>query len=145
VVEDEPAPPAAAPPAAAPAPPAPRRNDDDDDVNPHEWEKPDWTKKAGLKTTEGGQAAKTGQNLAKEITHVNKNKDEARDVNYDANPLYLKSTEKGSDVRTKGDLAKPVTNIRQVADEDEKLAWWVISDMIVGICALNLNADLSLL
>ena len=87
VVEDEPA--------AAPAPPAPRPADDDDDVNTHEWEKPDWTKKAPLKNTEGGQAAKSGQNLANEITHVNKNKDESRDVNYDANPLYLKSTDKG--------------------------------------------------
>lgn len=88
VVEDEPA-------APAPAPPAPRPTGDDDDLNPHDWEKPGWTKKAPLKNTEVGQAAKSGVNLAHEITHVNKEKDESRDVNYDANPLYLKSTEKG--------------------------------------------------
>lgn len=59
------------------------------------------------------------------ISQVNREKDESRDVNYDANPLYLKSTEKGSEVRTQGNLARPVTNIREVAetDEDSNLAW----------------------
>lgn len=79
----------------SPAPPAPRC-DDDDDINPHDWEKPEWTKKPVLKNTEVGQVVKSGQDLAKEITHVNKEKDESRDVNYDANPLYLKTTDKGT-------------------------------------------------
>ena len=56
---------------------------------------------------------------------VNKEKDDSRDVNFDANPLYLKSTEKGSEVRTQGNLARPVTNIRATVaeDEDSNLAW----------------------
>lgn len=117
VVEEEPA--------AAPAPPQQPvpRSDVDDDVNPHEWEKPDWTKKDVLNQTGAGQAAKSGQNLAAEITNVNKDKDESRDVNYDANPLYLKSTEKGSEARAKGDLQTPITNIAELAEGDEKLAW----------------------
>merc|ERR1712113_1311572 len=54
---------------------------------------------------------------------MGKDKDESRDVNYDANPLYLKSTEKGSEVRTKGDLQAPITNIAESAQGDDKLAW----------------------
>jgi len=90
-------------------------------LNPHEWEKPDWTKRSSLKGT--GVDVKSGQSLASEITHVNKDKDEARDTNFDANPVFLKSTDKGSEARTKGDLATPITNISEVAEGDDKLAW----------------------
>lgn len=122
--------------APAPSPPpAPRpsvTDDDDDDeefVNKHEWEKPDWAKKGpALKSTGKADKLKAG-NLAKEITHVNKEKDATRDVNFEANPVFLKASEKSDVLKEKGDLAKPVTKIREViADDDEdddakKLAW----------------------
>merc|ERR1712232_728748 len=64
--------------------------DDDDDLNKHEWEKPAWAKDGPkLKSTGKAEAMKTSGNLAKEITHVNANKDASRDVNSTANTEIL--------------------------------------------------------
>jgi hypothetical protein len=106
----------------------------DDDINPHEWEKPAWAKDGPkLKSTGKAEIMKAQGNLAGEITMINKNKDESRDINPVAKdaklagaaadgdkdlswekPAWtqnagLKSTTKGEKMKTKGDLAKPIT------------------------------------
>ena len=107
---------------------------DDEDLNPHEWEKPAWAKEGPkLKTTGKAEVMKTEGNLAREITHINKEKDPSRDLNSAATAEQLKEaaaagdknlawekpdwtkdaglkhTKKGEKLKTKGDLARPIT------------------------------------
>lgn len=73
-----------------------------------DWEKPEWTKGVNMKATGKGDKLKEG-NLAKEITHVNKEKDESRDKIEGVDKGILHQTKKGQKLAEKGDLAKPIT------------------------------------
>lgn len=73
VVEEEPATPEIKeePAPEEKAPTAPRRpTEEDDEGNTYEWQKPEWTSKSNLKTSDVGGKAKAGQKLEKEVTHV---------------------------------------------------------------------------
>lgn len=57
------------------------------------WEKPKWTEKNGLRSTEKGEVVKKGSDLQAPITHVVK--DTLDDINFEANPMILKATKQG--------------------------------------------------
>jgi hypothetical protein len=75
-----------------------------------EWDKPHWVAEPiKLRSTGKADVIKTVGNLAKPITHVEKN--HLDDINFEANPLVLKPTETGFKVRNGSNLAKPITHI----------------------------------
>lgn len=78
------------------------------------WQKPDWTKKTPIKTTQQGAAVKTGENLASEITNI-KDQADTKGIGWQK-PAWatqgpqLKSTTKGQKLKEgKSDLARPIT------------------------------------
>ena len=84
-----------------------------DDVT--SWEKPDWTVAKPIKSTQTGAAAKSGQNLASEITKAAEHADE-KGIGWQK-PSWasqgapqLKPTAKGQKLKDgKADLARPIT------------------------------------
>lgn len=79
-----------------------------------EWEKPDWTKNKPLKSTQTGEAAKSGQNLASDITNIKESADE-KGIGWEkpawaTGGAQLKSTAKGEKLKSgQSDLARPIT------------------------------------
>ena len=80
------------------------------------WQKPDWTTKKTTKTTQQGAAAKTGGNLASEITNIKDQADE-KGIGWQkpawatqGGAANLKSTAKGEKLKSgQADLARPIT------------------------------------
>ena len=81
-----------------------------------EWEKPDWTTKKPIKSTQTGAAVQQGQNLAGNITNVQDTAEE-RGIGWQK-PAWatgggapkLKPTAKGQKLKSgQSDLARPIT------------------------------------
>lgn len=78
------------------------------------WQKPDWTTKKTTKTTHAGEAAKSGENLASEITNIKEQADDKgigwQKPSWATQGAKLKSTSKGEKLKAgQADLARPIT------------------------------------
>lgn len=116
---------AAKPTRSAPAPASYKNDDDDDDHKELGWKKPDWTKKAPLRTTEKGQVVKEGANIAVPVTNIRDVVDtEKQDLAWKkpdwTKNVKLKSTGKGDKLKTEGNLAKPITNLPHIGKDFDK-------------------------
>ena len=79
-----------------------------------EWEKPDWTKNKPTRSTEAGEAAQSGANLASNITNI-ADEAEERGLGWEKpawaqGGVKLKSTKKGEKLKAgESNLARPIT------------------------------------
>jgi hypothetical protein len=133
-------------------------NNLDEEVNPYEWEKPEWAKAPILRKTDTGDLVKKGGSLALPVTLINAFRDESRDHNLVANRTVLSersqqqrrnshsgvslewarphwtnrnglaSTELGTAARLGLNLALPITEIGAVVKEKQTGLGWTKPD-----------------